>query len=80
MADKRIKTKVMITIPSELNKRWNAVAKKHHLVKGWMVEDFLNSVIPILEKENEKSIVETAIETSKKLEGKLSKMYEDEMR
>ena len=80
MADKRIKTKVMITLPPELNERWNAVAKKHHLVKSWMVEEFLNSVIPVLEKENEKSIVESALETSKKLEGKLSKMYEDEIR
>ena len=54
--------KVTITIDEKLNDRWNKVSKKIKMTKSGMVEDFLNEVIPILEKEEPRDVMRHALE------------------
>jgi len=51
------KRQVLIRIDEELNDRWGKVAKKLKMSKSGMVQDFLEQVIPILEKEEPKDIL-----------------------
>lgn len=48
MAQKR----VLLSLPPELNERWNRIAKKHRLSKSAMVEHYLNRVLPQLDHIN----------------------------
>jgi hypothetical protein len=57
MARKRIN----LTIPAELNERWAKVAKKHGLTKSGMVEEWLNNILPILEQEQPKKVLQHAM-------------------
>jgi len=58
MAQKR----VMISIDSDLDARWKKVSKKIKMSKSGMVEDFLNEVLPILEKEAPRDVMAHALE------------------
>ena len=53
MARKR----VMLSIDEDLDKRWKAVSKKIKMSKSAMVADFLNEVVPILEKEAPRDVM-----------------------
>jgi hypothetical protein len=57
MARKRIN----LTIPEELNERWAKVAKRHGLTKSGMVEEWLNNILPILEQEQPKKVLQHAM-------------------
>ena len=57
MAQKRIG----LSVESELNERWTAVAKKLKLTKSGMVEDFLREVVPILEQEAPADVMRMAL-------------------
>jgi len=57
MARKRIN----LTIPEGLNERWAKVAKRHGLTKSGMVEEWLNSILPILEQEQPKKVLHHAM-------------------
>jgi antitoxin component of RelBE/YafQ-DinJ toxin-antitoxin module len=54
------KQQVLIRIDKDLNERWGKVAKKLKISKSGIVQDFLEQVIPILEKEEPKDILGTA--------------------
>ncbi len=54
--------RVMISIDSDLNERWNKVAKKIKMSKSGMIEDFLNEVIPILEHEAPRDVMAHALD------------------
>lgn len=41
--------KVMISIPPELNEKWNELSKKHRISKSGMIEDYLYRVLPQLD-------------------------------
>jgi len=60
----RLKKRVNITLPPELNDRWGAVAKKHHLKKSQMVEEFLEMVLPALESDNATTMIKTALKAN----------------
>lgn len=76
MADKnKNKARVNVTISPDLNKRWNAVAKKHGLKKSSMVEEFLEMVIPVLESDSTDSIVKTALQVNEDLGTKLKEVF-----
>ena len=45
------KIRVTINIDSDINDRWAKVAKKHKLTKSGIVQEFLESALPILEIE-----------------------------
>jgi len=57
MARKRIN----LTIPEELNEQWAEVAKKHGLTKSGMVEEWLSNILPILEQEQPKKVLQHAM-------------------
>jgi hypothetical protein len=56
MARKRIN----LTVPEELDKRWARVAKKHGLTKSGMVAEWLDNILPILEEEQPKKVLQHA--------------------
>lgn len=58
MAQKR----VMISIDEELDARWKKVSKKIKMSKSGMVEDFLNQVLPILEKDEPRDVMAHALQ------------------
>jgi len=58
LAQKRI----MLSIDEDLDKRWKAVSKKIKMSKSAMVADFLNEVVPILEKESPRDVMAHALE------------------
>jgi len=57
MARKRIN----LTIPEELNEQWARVAKKHGLTKSGMVEEWLQNILPILDEEQPKKVLQNAM-------------------
>jgi len=61
MDKNRLKTRVNVTLTSELNERWNLVVKKHHLKKSAMVEEFLEMVLPTLEEDNAQTMIKNAL-------------------
>jgi len=69
---KRIKKQITITLPPELNDRWNAVAKKHHLIKSHMIEELLEMILPTLEESDPKAMIKSAIKLHSDSMGKLS--------
>lgn len=72
MAEKRLKKRVNITLPPELNDRWNAVAEKHHLKKSSMVEELLEMVLPALEEDDAKTMIKNALKVNADAMEKLS--------
>ena len=52
----------MISIDSDLDARWKKVSKKIKMSKSSMIEDFLNEVVPILEKESPRDVMAYALE------------------
>jgi len=64
MAEKRLRKRVNITLPPSLNERWNLVAKKHHMKKSQMVEEFLEMVLPVLEADSTSSMIKSALNAS----------------
>jgi predicted DNA-binding protein len=59
--EKRLRKRVNITLPPELNDRWGKVAKRHHLKKSQMIEEFLEMVLPALEAESASTMIKTAL-------------------
>ncbi len=57
MAQKRVN----LSINEELNEVWNRVAKKHGLTKSGMVEEWLENVLPILDQEQPKKVLQQAM-------------------
>jgi len=57
MAQKRVN----ISIDEELNKQWARVAKKHGLTKSGMVEEWLQNILPILDEEQPKKVLQNAM-------------------
>jgi len=57
MAQKRIG----LSVDTELNDRWTAVAKKLKMTKSGMIEDFLREVVPILEQESPNDVMKMAL-------------------
>ncbi len=53
--------KVTISLPPELNERWNKVAVKHGLVKSVMVQNYLNTILLKLENEEPHRYVENIV-------------------
>ncbi len=45
----KMQKKVTITIDEDINTRWGNVAKKLKMSKSGMVEEFIESILPILE-------------------------------
>lgn len=72
MDKNRKKERVTITLPPELNKRWNAVAKKHHLKKSSMVEELLEMLLPTLEQDDAQTMIKNALKLNADAIGKLS--------
>lgn len=64
MDKNRLKIRVNITLPPDLNTRWNAVAKKHHLKKSAMVEEILEMLLPTLEKEDAQTMIKHALKVN----------------
>lgn len=61
--------RVTISIDDTLNDRWTKVAKRLDMTKSGMVVDFLEQVIPILEKEKPKDMIGSALkEVAKSLD------------
>ena len=56
------KKQVLIRIDEDLERRWNEVAKKIKMSKSEMVKDFLNQVVPVLEKEAPRDVMAFALE------------------
>jgi len=44
--------KVTISLPPELNERWNEAVKKHSLVKSIMIQNYLLQILPMLEEKD----------------------------
>jgi len=57
MAQKRVN----ISINEDLNEVWSRVAKKHGLTKSGMVEEWLENVLPILDQEQPKKVLQHAM-------------------
>jgi antitoxin component of RelBE/YafQ-DinJ toxin-antitoxin module len=55
------KVRTSINIDEELNKRWNDVSKRLDITKSSMVSEFLEEVLPILEKETPNDIMKLAL-------------------
>ena len=55
------KIRVNVNLDKDLNDRWGKVAKKLRISKSGMIQDFLEQVIPILEKEEPKDIMKMAL-------------------
>ncbi len=55
--EKRRKKRINITIDPEINERWNQLAKKYGWTKSAMVEDWLRTVLPIMEQEDPRQII-----------------------
>ncbi len=53
--------RISLTVPEELNDQWARVAKKHGLTKSGMVEEWLQSVLPILDQEQPKKVLKHAM-------------------
>jgi hypothetical protein len=64
MSEKRLRKRVNITLPPLLNERWNLVAKKHHIKKSQMVEEFLEMVLPVLEADSSGGVVKNALKNN----------------
>lgn len=56
MAQKR----VTLSIDSELNDRWANVAKRLKMTKSGMVKEYLEHILPILEKQEPKDVLASA--------------------
>ena len=56
----RIKGTVTLSIDRDLNDRWTKVTKKLNMTKSGMVSEYLEKVIPILEKEKPNDILGAA--------------------
>jgi len=54
------KIRVSINLDKETNERWNRVSKKLKMSKSGMVQDFLDQVLPILEKEKPTDVLSSA--------------------
>ena len=54
---KRNKKRINITIDPEINDRWNELARKYGWTKSAMVEDWLRTILPIMEKEDPRQII-----------------------
>lgn len=50
-----------MSIDAELNERWNKVAKKHKMTKSGMVEEYLETILPILEQETPNKMMAKAM-------------------
>jgi len=70
----RLRKRVNITLPPELNERWNVVAKKHHLKKSQMIEEFLEMVLPALESDDASTMIKVALSASAKGLDDISKL------
>lgn len=55
------KIRINITIDEDINTRWGKVAKKHKISKSSMVEEFIESVLPILEAETANKMMAKAM-------------------
>lgn len=53
--------RISLTVPEELNDQWAKVAKKHGLTKSGMVEEWLQSVLPVLDQEEPKKVLQQAM-------------------
>ena len=53
--------RISLTIPEDLNSQWARVAKKHGLTKSGMVEEWLENVLPILDQEQPKKVLQQAM-------------------
>ena len=53
--------KIGMSIDEALNERWNEVAKKHDLSKSGMVEEYLMTILPILEAETPNKMMARAM-------------------
>jgi len=62
MARKRIN----LTIPEDLDKRWSRVSKKHGLTKSGMLAEWLDSILPILEQEQPKKVLQHAMKLAER--------------
>ena len=51
------KVRINLTIDPEVNERWGRLAKKYGWTKSGMVEDWLRTVLPIMEKEDPREII-----------------------
>ena len=56
-----MKKRVTISIDSELNEKWNKIAKIHSISKSGMVEDFIIQILPILEVETPVKMISNAM-------------------
>ena len=56
-----IKKTIGLSIDSELNDRWGAVAKKHKVTKSGMVEEYLEQILPILEQQTPNDMISSAM-------------------
>lgn len=53
--------RINLTIPEDLNNQWARVAKKHGLTKSGMVEEWLNTILPFLDEEEPKKVLQHAM-------------------
>ncbi len=53
--------KVTISLPPEINERWNKVSKKHDVSKSGMVLSYLEQMLPILEQETPNKMMAKAM-------------------
>ena len=58
--------KVTITVAESLNDRWGKVAKKHNLSKSGMIEEYLETILPILEQESANRMMAKALKRMSK--------------
>ncbi len=55
------KIKVTVNLDKELNQRWNNMAKKHKLSKSAMIGEYLEKILPILEKKTANQMMAEAM-------------------
>ena len=60
MAQKRIG----LSIDEQLNERWTKVAKKLKMTKSGMVEEMIENILPILEKEKPNEVMKAVLKKS----------------
>jgi len=54
--------RINISIDDELNDRWTKVAKRLKVTKSGMVEQLLMEIVPVLEQEEPKDIIKSALQ------------------
>jgi len=71
------KIRVNVNLDEDLNKRWGKIAKKHKMTKSGMIEDFLRTAIPILEKEAPRDVMAHTLQNMGDVLSQLGQVIEE---